>query len=240
LSAQDMDYSVRVCVQRYQAGEINALDDIYDYLYQFCLRVIAKTTGKYINSEDEAAGIISGVVLDALDKYDPGKGTFTVYLGQSVRNRTIDVMRKEKRNPSIPFSTLGDDFRETAIDGEFYENIIDDIARKQEIVKLAGILREFQLSFEDLAASSPRQAKTREKAQLAAHLIARDAEMTNYLLRRKTLPNKILEEQHFINRSILDRYRKYIVAAALIIINDLDFLKPYVLPNAGEGNGWHD
>lgn len=68
------------CVQRFQAGEEHALDEIYDYLVQFGLRVIAKTCGKYIDSGDEEAAIIPDVILNVLDKYSSDRGSFMMYL----------------------------------------------------------------------------------------------------------------------------------------------------------------
>lgn len=49
-------------------------------------------------------------------------------------------------------------------------------------------------------------------------------------MENKMLPNKILEERYMINRQIMDRYRKYIIAAVLIIVNDFSYLRPYILP----------
>jgi len=149
-------------------------------------------------------------------------------------------MRKEKRMSSIPISSLDAEFKEPSIDNVYFENIIDDIARRQEILKFKKLLADFNLGFEELAQVSPRQAKTREKAQLAAWLIAQDSDLKAFLLKKRVLPNKVLEEKYNINRSILDRYRKYIIAAVLIIVNDFSYLKPYVLPVQREVSQWHE
>jgi len=231
---------VNKCINKYQAGDQSALEYVYDDLLIFCVRVISKTCGRYINRDDEEAGIIPNVMLDVLEKYDSGRGSFMVYLGQAVRNRTIDRMRKEKRMSSIPISSLDAEFKEPSIDNVYFENIIDDIARRQEILKFKKLLADFNLGFEELAQVSPRQAKTREKAQLAAWLIAQDSDLKAFLLKKRVLPNKVLEEKYNINRSILDRYRKYIIAAVLIIVNDFSYLKPYVLPVQREVSQWHE
>ena len=231
---------VRSCVQRYQAGDKNALDDVYEHLSQFCLRVISKTCSKYINPNDEEAGIIANVILDALEKYHFDRGSFMVYLGQAVRNRTIDGLRKEKRIPSVTVYSLDADIMPSGTEKVFFEDIIDDIARKQEIHVFEQLLASFELSSGELVNVSPRQSKTREQAQRAAWLIAQDSELSSYLIAKGMLPHKVLEEKFNLNRGILDRYRKYIIAAVLIHVNDLGYLKPYVLPVLEGGEQWHE
>jgi len=229
---------VKISVQRYQAGEKEALDDIYQHLTQFCLRVISKTCGKYINPDDDEAGIISNVILDALDKYNFDRGSFTVYLGQAVRNRTIDELRKEKRRPSVTVSSLDTDILSSRTEEAVFEDIIDDIARKQEIQAFEQLLVPFELDFGELVNVSPRQSKTRVQAQRAAWLIAQDSELSSYVITKGMLPHKLLEKKFNLNRSILDRYRKYIIAAMLIHVHSLGYLKPYVLPVLEEGEQW--
>jgi RNA polymerase sigma factor len=228
----EINQRVDSCVQRYQAGDQSALDDVYEHLVTFCLRVISKTCGKYVQTDDEEAGLIPHVILDVIEKYHPERGSFLVYLGRAVRNRTIDRARKAKHNPIISLSSLKHDqapFLEKA-DTIYFENIIDDIARSQEIEKFEKLLTEFEISLGDLARISPRQAKTRIQAQQAAWLITQHPGLCSYLLEKKILPNKLLEDKYGINRQILDRYRKYIIAAALIIVHDFGYLKPYVTP----------
>lgn len=223
------------CVQKYQAGDKNALDSIYENLSQFCRKVISKTRGKYINPDDEEAGMISNVILDAVEKYNVDRGSFMVYLGQAVRNRTVDELRKEKRTPAV---TVSFDNMSPGIEENYFEDFIDDIARKQEIQAFEQLLAGFAVNFRDLASISPRHTKTREQALRAAWLIAQDNELSSYLITKGTLPQRHLEEKFNLNRSMLERYRKYIIAVVLIHVNDLGYLKQYVLPvQRRENNG---
>lgn len=97
-------------------------------------------------------------------------------------------------------------------------------------MEFESLLSEFEITFNELAKICPRQEKTRHQAQLAARLLAQDQDLCSYLLRKKMLPNKELEDKYLINRQILDRYRKYIIATVIIIVNDFGYLKQYVLP----------
>lgn len=219
--------------QMYQKGDRYALDEIYQSLLPYCRGVVSKTCGKYIYEEDEEASVIPGAILEAIEKYDCQRGKFMIYLGQVVRNRTIDFMRREKKHLSIPFSSLDSDENIRAVDNEFFENIIDNLARKQEIEQLKRILNDFNIELEELVRMSPRQRRTRYTALKAASIIAKDEELSNYLLNKKLLPAKALQERWKIKAKILERYRKYIITASLIKIYGLSCLEPYVMPQEG-------
>lgn len=58
----------------YHNGDKEALNNIYEHLMPFCLRVSSKTCGRYITDHDEEASIARLAILEALEKYDPAKG----------------------------------------------------------------------------------------------------------------------------------------------------------------------
>lgn len=229
---------VNESIRKYKCGDRNALNDVYDHLVHFCLRVISKTRGRYINANDEEAGIIPNVILDVMDKYDPEQGSFMVYLGQAIRNRTIDGLRRERRNPVARPSSLDPDFFLTCGDMPYFEDIVDGLARRQELETYDKLLAPFNLSIATLAHISPRRPNTREQARRAAWAIAQDYESSRYLLSKGMLPHKILEGRFHITRSILERYRKFIIAVVLIYVYDLTYIKPYVVPVVMDDHSW--
>ena len=111
------------------------------------------------------------------------------------------------------------------------DDIVEELARKQEIESLGRLLQAYNIKFSDLPRSSPRHNKTREEAKKISLKIASEPLYQSYLLEKKQLPIKMLEEREMINRKLVDRYRRYIIANALIIIYDFSYLKSYVLPS---------
>ncbi|NLN88083.1 MAG: hypothetical protein GX133_10885 [Syntrophomonadaceae bacterium] len=239
MEQEELKDLVSNAIQRYKSGDKNALDDVYHHLVQFCLRVISKTRGKYINANDDEAAIVPNVILDALDKYDPEQGSFMCYLGQATRNRTIDGLRREWRNPVARPISLDPDFFQTCNESEFFEDMIDDMARRHELETYEKLLGSFNLSMTTLADISPRRPSTREQARRAAWVIAQDREASTYLLNKGMLPHKILEQRFHITRSILERYRKFIIAVVLVYAYDLSYIKPYVTPAFQEESPWY-
>lgn len=224
----------------YRTGDKTALDNIFDLLMPFCLRVCSKTCGHYINEYDEEASIARLAIIEALEKYDSDKGSYVVFLGQVIHSRIIDYKRQEKKHSLIPFaffSRNGSNLSED-IDDSFFELILDDLARKQEIDRLEKLLRDYDICFADLVQGSPRQQKSKRNAHNIANLIAAESELSTYLLERKMLPMKELEDKWKVNRKLADRYRKFIIAATLIQLNDFPYLKSYLLPmQGGDENG---
>jgi RNA polymerase sigma factor len=234
-----LDNKIADLLARYQAGDRLAIDDIYNDLLPFCLRVASKTCSRYITIQDEESSIAQIAILEALEKYQPDRGSFYYFLGQVIRNRIIDYKRREIKAQTIPFSDLGDqkDAYEQ-VDDDYFEKILDDLDRQREIEKFKNMLGEYQISFEDLYKASPRHSGAREKAMKVAGLIAQSSELSEHLFVKKSLPARALEEKFDINHKLLDRYRKYIIAGVLILKYEFSYLKPYVLPLArGNDNG---
>lgn len=225
---------VQAC-KDYQAGNMAALDHVFDLLMPFCLRVCSKTCGCYISEYDEEASIARMAIIESMEKYDPDRGSFIFYLGQVIHHRLLDFKRKEKKHRLITFSSLlhTGTTQTEMIDNHFFEEVLDDLARKQEITRLEELLREFNIGFSDLVKGSPRQVRSKHHANQIAALIVRQPELNSVLLEKKVLPMKELETQWKVNRKLADRYRKYIIAAVLIQLNDLPYLRSYLLPLHG-------
>lgn len=221
--------------ENYQKGHI-LIDDVYVTMMPFCLRVCSRVCGKYIEVNDEEASVARMAFLEAIESYDPEKGTVSFFFGQVIRSRIIDYKRKEKKQRAIPFSAFEDASDVEAIDDQFYDQIIDDLARKQEVEKFQSLLSAFDITFQELRKVSPRQRRTREQAKRIACFISEDEEICDYLFLKKQIPIGRLENKWGVNRKIVDRYRKYIIAGVLINTYELSYLKTYVMPEERRKN----
>ncbi|MDD2586461.1 MAG: sigma factor [Syntrophomonadaceae bacterium] len=235
-AAKDLENRIYRAWEVYTDGDNSVIDDVYDIIFPFCLRVCSKTCGQFIDSGDEETSVARLALLEAFEGYNPERGRFLVYLAQVIKNRLIDYKRSEKKHFSIPLSFLqkGHEGASEYIDEDYIENIIDGLARQDEIVQLKNILREYDIEFSELVDSSPRQAKTRAKAREIAWSIANNDVTIDYFLKKKKLPVKMLENNFGFNRKLIDRYRKFIVTSTIIILSDFQCLKAYVIPEKRE------
>ncbi len=220
--------------RQYKEGDTTAIEDSFDQIMPYCLRICARTCGRYIDNSDEEASIARMAILEAFEKYEPQRGKLLLYLGYVIRNRIIDYKRSEEKRHFTPFSAFQSDQHIPATEtADLAELILDDLARKQDLDRFKAVIQLYDIKLEDLVRGSPRQKKTLEAAISIAAGIASDQEMSTYLQDKKMIPIRMLEQRCNASRKIIDRYRKFIIASALIIIHDIQCLRPYVSDRKG-------
>lgn len=220
--------------EQFRHADMEPFNKLYEEIMPFCLRVCGMACGRYISPSDEEASIARLALLEALERYQPDRGTFLEFLARVIRTRLIDFQRREKRH-KISAVNL-DELANRASSQDEVEQIIEGLARQQEIERFKNYLQEYGISLADLLAGCPRTVKTREEANRIARIVASDREMSRTLVEKKVLPQKMILKHCGANQKLVDRYRKYIVAHALISIHKLSALAEYVEPAEGGGH----
>jgi len=204
----------------------NELIKEYKNFIASCAR---KTAGKYITDQDDEVSIAMLAFHEALSKYDSEKGSFLNFANIMIKNRMIDYIRKEKRNaPSIPFSELSkidEDGNVVEFDIEAPQNDNYDI--KYELESLLIELGQYDISYFDLAKVTPKSKKTKLACRLVIEYIMNSPILTYEIKQKKYLPNKLILEAVSVNQKILERHRKYIIAAVIILTGPYDMTAEY-------------
>lgn len=173
------------------------------------------------------------VFNDAIDMFIPDKGVpFLAYARVLIKRRLIDYYRKQHLKQTISLdqkdisrgidSYLGlDEFREQEQDRE----------RAGEIQQFARALAPFQLTFQNLVEVSPKHRDSRETLLRAARELAFNSELWFQVERSGKIPMKALALKTQIHPKVLERGRKYILAVALLMANQHDYvyLREYVI-----------
>jgi len=100
--------------------------------------------------------------------------------------------------------------------------------RREEIARYARRLAEFGIGFMELTEVSPQHSDARERALEAARVVANNPIFREHLRAKKELPLKQLETMVGVSRKTLERQRKFIIAVALILIEDFTMLRGYI------------
>ncbi|HBV86743.1 RNA polymerase sigma-I factor [Desulfosporosinus sp.] len=170
---------------------------------------------------------------EAIDLFIEDKGVpFLAYARVLIKRRLIDYYRKQRLRQSISLDQddigrridvhLGlDDFREQEQNHE----------RAEEIRQFSKALADFQLTFQDLVEASPKHRDTRETLLRAARELAFDPELWQHVERKGKVPMQALCLKTQIHPKVLERGRRYILAVALLMANQNDYvyLREYVL-----------
>jgi RNA polymerase sigma factor len=202
----------------------------------FVLKTASKHLGRFVdkNTDDEAS--ISLIAFnEAIDSFDfDMKVSFLTFSETVIKRRLIDYARKEKRHRETPLSSMEIHDENTVVSAEIteaskqYSLKMEAIERKQEIIRYKELLSTYGVGFDVLEKASPKHKQARERAFLAAKVLAEDHEMRSYLTKKKMLPLNLLEKKVEISRKTLERQRTYIVAVAIILMEDLPHLRNYI------------
>lgn len=203
----------------------------------YIIRCASKTAKRYISKSDDEWAIAMEAFCSAVHSYSYEKGSFLKFAELIIARRLIDFFRKQNRHQP-EFSVSPDIFSgETEEEGENYllaaeivtkTNISRQNSLKEEIEGANQQFSVYGFSFYDLISVSPKSQKTKEACYTAVTYIASSPLLIGEMRRTKNLPLKIIEKNAKIPRKILERHRKYIIAAVEIVMGDYPGLSEYM------------
>ncbi len=192
----------------------------------FILKVASKTAKHYISKNDDEWSIALSAFSEAVNKYDYEKGSFFSFAELLIQRKLIDYYRnKNRHNLEIQVESFEED-----VIIEYNDNNL-----KLEIEAITQVLENYGFSFMDLTECSPKAEKTKIACAKGIKYLIENPILINEMQKSKQLPGKILEKNVGIPRKILDRHRKYIIAATEILYGDYPYLSEYLACIRGEG-----
>jgi RNA polymerase sigma factor len=229
--------SLEDTVLKIQEGDLSLLNETIDAYKPFIAKTVASVCKRFIHESDDEFSIGLIAFHEAIQKYSPERGSSLISFAEvMIKRRVIDYIRKHSKNQniSLEFGVQNQDedspslTLENEISIDDYQKKIETDLRRQEIMQFQQILREFDLSFQDLVEQSPKHADARKNAMVIANILVENQELQDYLIEKKRLPIKQLEDLVDVSRKTIERNRKYIMAISLILINDYIYLKDYI------------
>ncbi|SHS99693.1 RNA polymerase sigma factor sigI [Mycobacteroides abscessus subsp. abscessus] len=210
---------------------------IYQYK-PFIAKTVSSVCKRYISETDDEFSIGLIAFNEAIQKYSSDKGSSLLSFAEVIiKRRVIDYIRQQIKHQNLSMDANGfeeneDEVSQSSLEAnmslEEYHKQTDDELRKQEIIRFSKLLTEFDLTFKDLVENSPKHADARKNAMLVAREIVSNEEIKQILVEKKRLPIKQLENSVSVSRKTIERNRKYIIAIALILMNDYLYLQEYI------------
>jgi len=214
----------------------NSMNNLITQYENFILKCASVAARSYISRSDDEWSIALAAFTEAIKKYSAEKGSFLNFAELVIRRRIIDFMRSKSRyapeitvNPSLfnSDSTEEDDY---FMQSEIAQKVStsDDNSVKLEIYLVNEIFFAYGFSFMDLSECSPKAEKTKRAcAKVVAYMI-KNPILTSEMKIKKQLPLNIIEKNAKVPRKLLERHRKYIVAAVEIMSGDYPYLASYM------------
>lgn len=217
-----------------------AFADLVERDRAWILRCAGEAAHRYVTDSDDEWSIALMAYHEAVQSYDGEKGSFRGLAALVIRRRLLDWYREQGRHTDEISTTPGafdgaPDEDAGALELSVQQRVAEEsaaedtaAAARDEIEAVSGILSRYGFSFFDLADCSPHTEKTRRACRLAVRTMLRVAELLALMRRKLALPMKELERESGVGRKLLDRHRRYIIAATEILDGDFPILAGYM------------
>ena len=204
---------------------------------QTILRTASSACHRYVNKSDDEWSIALCAFSKAVDVYTAEKGDFLPFAQMLVKRDLIDYYRSQKntlREVTVaPHVLEGGGEPEEDPSGVYLAVVknsqeASDRSLRDEILAANELLSDYGFRFFDLTECSPQQDKTRKECAVAIRFMLTDSTLFAALEKTRKLPIKALAAASGVSRKTLDRYRKYIIMAVLILDGDYPQLAEYL------------
>lgn len=213
------------------------MDELIIKYENFILKCASSVARCYISKNDDEWSIALAAFLEAIKSYSIEKGSFLNFAELVMRRRTVDYIRSKSRYaPEIPinpalFDTDSDEEEDDlSVKISVAEKVSNptDNSLKLEIELANDVFSSYGFTFFDLADCSPKVGKTKQACARAITYMLKTPILVSNMKVLKLLPIKMIEKNTKIPRKVLERHRKYIIAAIEIISGDYPYLAEYM------------
>jgi RNA polymerase sigma factor len=215
----------------------STLDKLIRQQEGYILKCASKTCHRYVTRSDDEWSIALMAFTQAVESYDLDKGSFLSFVDLVIKRRLIDYIKSQvKYNYEVSVDPIVFDTEpeEESDDLSLRVAVAEQVAKqdrndlKWEIEAANLTFSEYGFSFYELSECSPHAAKTRKACATAVNYMLQNALLINELRSTKQLPLKIIEKGSQVPRKILERHRKYIIAAIEILSGEYPYLADYL------------
>lgn len=219
-----------------QQGNTNAQDYLLNNYHPFIAKCVSEVCKRYIDPKrDDEFSIGLSAFNEAIFSYSAERGSsFLSFAKLVVKRKVIDYIRyNQKRQPFISLDETYDAEQmenpmEIAAVKEKYNDELDAIHRREEIMEFKERLREYKLTLLELSEVSPKHKDARDSAVKTARILYHDKDLREFVQIKKKLPIKELVKKVNVSKKTLERNRKFILAIFIVLSEDYIYLKDYL------------
>ena len=230
-------------------GDERRMDELLRQNRRFILGCASKTARRFITESDDEWSIALIAFHEAVQTFDESRGAFKPFAALVIRRRLMDYFDRESRKGrelgvDLSSGELADAESVSAVQLEAQRVIVERStelastkeALKDEIEAMQQILRGYGFSFYDLADCSPKAQKTKRGCLAVVRLLSGDETLMQRMRKSGSLPSKELCTRSGASPKLLEKHRRYIIAAAEILFGDYPHLGEYLRDAKGDKN----
>ena len=203
----------------------------------YILKCASKVCHRYITKSDDEWSISMMAFSQAINSYHLDKGSFLTFAELVIKRRVIDYLKSQnKYQPEVSVDPFVFDVppEEDADNVQIRMAVADQVSKqgnddiKLEIEEANHVFSAYGFSFFDLAECSPHAAKTKKACAAAVKYMLQNPILISELKDTKQLSLKLIEKNAHVPRKVLERHRKYIIAAIEILSGGYPYLADYL------------
>jgi len=223
-------------VESIQQGDTVMQNYLLKTYQPFIAKCVSEVCKRYIDPKrDDEFSIGLSAFNEAIFSYSAERGSsFLSFAKLVIKRKVIDHIRyNQKRLVSISLDEsynaeqMENPMEITAVK-EKYQEELDALHRKEEILEFKGKLKEYNLSLIELTEVSPKHKDARDSAVKTARILFQDRELREFVQIKKKLPIKKLIKKVDVSKKTLERNRKFILAIFIVLSEDYIYLKDYL------------
>ncbi len=214
-----------------------SLNMLIDSHRPFLLRCASAASRRHISVNDDEWSVTLSAFVQAVQEYRQERGDFYAFAELVIRRRLYDYFRSQSRfreeipaAPEIfesgPLEDSPQPALQAAVSGKIIQ--VEPGELKYEIEAANQAFSAYGFTFSDLAECSPKAQKTRHLCAVAVVCVLRNAELSAELKKTRQLPAKKIQNTAKVPQKILERHRKYIIAAVEILSGEYPCLAEYM------------
>lgn len=203
----------------------------------FILRTASRYAGHIIAITDDEYSVALMAFYEAIRGYHPESGPFGAFAALVIGRRLTDYYRSLHRfDAEVPLAPQvfdGDidvEGADASLQYAVHQQMIDKTSgnTSEEMEAADAQCAEYGFSFYDLETCAPQTEKTRRACVKAIHVLFYSATLFASLQNTHCLPVTALSQASGISKKVIDRHRKFIIAAALLLDGDYPLLSSYL------------
>jgi len=215
----------------------HVLENLIKQNEQYIVKCASKATHRYITKSDDEWSIALLAFHQAVKDYQLEKGSFLSFAELVIKRRLIDYIRSQGKyihEVSVDPVMFDTEPEEETDDIQIHLSVAEQAAKtdnndiKYEITAANQTFSSYGFSFFDLSECSPRAEKTKKACAKAVNYCLDNTMLVSELRSTKQLSLKIIEKNASVPRKILERHRRYIIAAIEILSGGYPYLAEYM------------
>lgn len=190
--------------------------------------ILGRVYGHGFGSDDDEISVALMAFYEAVKTYRQDKGSFLSYAAEVIKYRLIDNRRRLKKN-GLHVISGGENISLYAARQQA-EIVEDRQERRLEIIDFINELNSWGINIEQLEEASPKHKNSKALCGYVLVTMLSDEELKGQIKKTKKLPIKQIAQKLNISEKLLERHRRYLVAAFIINSGEYRYLKDYARP----------